>query len=151
MTATLTPPQRERILRAATSAPSKYNTQPWWFRWDGDDLDVHIDPTRTLPQGDPANREAHIACGAAVFSARLGYASYGVGTVVDRLPDNHDPLFVARVRVTADAPDPRLAALYTHLPHRHTNRKPFRDEPVPPGVVEQLRDAARAEEAQLRI
>lgn len=151
MTPALTPKQREAILRAATSAPSKYNTQPWWFRWDGDDLDVHIDPTRTLPRSDPSSRETHIACGAAAFAARLGYAAFDIGTAVDRLPDESDPLFVARVHVVADAPDPALAQLYPYLPRRRTNRSPFIDAPIPRAVVEELRDAAREEETRLRV
>lgn len=151
MTPALTPRQREVILRAATSAPSKYNTQPWWFHWDGDDLDVHIDSTRTLPRGDPSSREAHIACGAAAFAARLGYAAFGVGTVVDRLPDERDMSFAARVRVVVDAPDPALTELYPYLPRRRTNRAPFSDAPIPRAVVEELRAAAGQEETRLRV
>jgi hypothetical protein len=149
--APLTPKQRERILRAATSAPSKHNTQPWWFRWDGDDLEIHVDPSRTLEFGDPVGREAHIACGAAVFAARLGYASLGIGTEVDLLPDKEQPLFVARVGVTGVAADPRFETLYWTLPSRRTNRAPFRPTPIPTLVLEQLRDAARDEGTWLRI
>ncbi|WTW99261.1 hypothetical protein OG216_40585 [Streptomycetaceae bacterium NBC_01309] len=149
--APLTPKQRERILRAATSAPSKHNTQPWWFRWADDDLEVHIDPKRTLPLGDPTGREAHIACGAAAFAARLGYASLGLGTETDLLPQGAgDPLFVARVRVTDSAPDPRFEALYWSLPSRRTNRAPFRETRIPSLVLEYLRDAARDEGTWLR-
>ncbi|HSA52118.1 MAG TPA: nitroreductase family protein [Yinghuangia sp.] len=151
MTTTLTPKQRETILRAATSAPSKYNTQPWWFRWDEDDLEVHIDRTRSLPHSDPTGREAHIACGAAAFSARLGYGAFDIGTTVERLPEQVDPLFAARVRVVSDAPDPRFALLHPYLPRRRTNRAPFRDTPIPPQVVDELRTAARAEETRLHI
>ncbi|WP_436776451.1 Acg family FMN-binding oxidoreductase [Yinghuangia sp. YIM S09857] len=149
--APLTPKQRERILRAATSAPSKHNTQPWWFRWDGDDLEVHVDTNRTLELGDPACREAHIACGAAVFAARLGYASLGIGTETELLPDKEQPLFVARVRVTDAAADPRFETLYWSLPSRRTNRAPFKPTPVPTLVLEYLRDAARDEGTWLRI
>ncbi|HSA51262.1 MAG TPA: hypothetical protein VLH10_14310 [Yinghuangia sp.] len=150
-TAPLTPKQRDRILRAATSAPSKHNTQPWWFRWDGDRLEVHVDPDRTLPLGDPDTREAHIACGAAAFAARLGYASLGFGTAVDRLPDEDDPWFAARVRVTDAAPDPRFEALYWMLPRRRTHRAPFQETPIPPLVLEYMRDAARDEGTWLRV
>ncbi|MDI2125452.1 Acg family FMN-binding oxidoreductase [Yinghuangia seranimata] len=149
--APLTPKQRERILRAATSAPSKHNTQPWWFRWDGDDLEVHIDPDRMLVFGDPHAREAHIACGAAVFAARLGYASLNLGTEVEPFPDDDRPSFVARVRVTTAAPDPRFETLYWSLPSRRTNRAPFKDAAIPPLVLEYLRDAARDEGTWLRV
>lgn len=150
-TSTLTPKQRDRILRAATSAPSKHNTQPWWFRWDDDDLEIHVDRDRVLTYGDPAGREAHIACGAAAFGARLGYASLGVGAETDLVPDDDDPLFAARLRVTAALPDPRLEPLYWALPRRRTNRAPFRDEPIAPLFLERMRDAARDEGTWLRI
>ncbi|MCF2533820.1 Acg family FMN-binding oxidoreductase [Yinghuangia soli] len=147
----LTPKQRERILRAATSAPSKHNTQPWWFRWDGGALEVHLDSDRTLPFGDPEAREAHIACGAAVFATRLAFASLGLGTEVDLLPDKEEPLFVARVRVADAAADPRFETLYWSLPSRRTNRAPFRPTPIPTLILEELRDAARDEGTWLRI
>ncbi|UGQ12688.1 hypothetical protein LO772_03450 [Yinghuangia sp. ASG 101] len=149
--APLTPKQRERVLRAATSAPSKHNTQPWWFRWDGDDLEVHIDPERVLPRADPDGREAHIACGAAAFAARLGYASLGLGTDTALLPAPHEPLYAARLRVVGAAPDPRFETLYWSLPSRRTNRAPFRDTAIPSLVLEYLRDAARDEGTWLRV
>ncbi len=147
----LTPDQRERVLRAATLAPSKHNTQPWRFRWDGDDLEVHLDPARTLPLEDPDTRDAHIACGAAAFAARLGYASLGLGTAVAPRPDDNDPWFAARVQVTDSAPDPKFARLYDSLPDRRTHRAPFRDTPIPPLVLEYMRDAARDEGTWLRV
>ncbi|MDI2124788.1 Acg family FMN-binding oxidoreductase [Yinghuangia seranimata] len=151
MTAAPTPTQRETVLRAATSAPSKYNTQPWWFRWDGGDLEVHVDPTRRLPRSDPAGREAVIACGAATFAARLGYAACGFGTAVEGRPDEDDPLFAARVRVVAEAPDPRFVELHPYLARRRTDRGPFQDTPVPTAVLDELGAAARAEDAWLRV
>lgn len=149
--ASLTAAQHDRILRAATSAPSKHNTQPWRFHWRGDDLEVRVDPGRTLPVDDPDTREAHIACGAAVFAARLGYASLGRDTAVDLRPDEDDPWFVARVRITGEAPDPRFEALYESLPDRRTHRAPFRDAPIPSLVLEYMRDAARDEGTWLRV
>lgn len=148
---TLTPEQRDKILRAATSAPSKHNTQPWWFRWDGADLEVHVDPERVLPLADPTGREAHIACGAAVFAARLGYAAAGIAAEPVLLPDGAEPGFVARIHVIDGAPDARFETLYWTLPSRRTNRAPFRDTPVPGMLLEQLRDAARDEGTWLRI
>jgi hypothetical protein len=148
----LTPEQRDRILQAAISAPSKHNTQPWWFRWSDDDLDVHVDPARVLAHGDPDGREAHIACGAAAFAARLGYASLGLGTAVDLRPDAGDPGFAARVRLDPEAaPEAPFETLYWSLPSRRTNRAPFREIAVPGLVVEQLRDAARDEGTWLRV
>ncbi|MDI2124766.1 hypothetical protein [Yinghuangia seranimata] len=147
----LTPQQRERILRAATSAPSKHNTQPWWFRWDGDDLEVHADVARALPFGDPEMREVHIACGAAAFAARLGYASLGTGTDVALLPDDADPHLMVRLSVTDAVPDVRFETLYWSLPSRRTTRAPFRGTPVPPQVVGELCEAAADEQAALRL
>ncbi|WP_436791280.1 Acg family FMN-binding oxidoreductase [Yinghuangia sp. YIM S10712] len=151
ISALLTPAQRERILRAATLAPSKHNTQPWWFRWDGANLEVHLDPERTLPVEDPDTREAHISCGAAAFAARLGYASLGFGTAADLLPDENAPGFLARVRITDAAPDPLFETLYWSLPDRKTHRAPFLETPIPPLFLEYMRDAARDEGTWLRV
>jgi hypothetical protein len=37
------------------------------------------------------------------------------------------------------------------IPRRHTNRRPFTDVAIPPGVLKELREAAHAEDATLAV
>ena len=60
----------ERVVRAASRAPSVHNTQPWTVEvglaQGRGTVDVGVDPARSLRHGDPLSREATISCGALV-------------------------------------------------------------------------------------
>ena len=147
----LTPADRDVILRAATSAPSKHNTQPWRFSIRRDTLEIRVDTDRLLPVEDPDLREVHLACGAAVLGARVGFAHVGLDAHVALVPDPADPMLVARLTAVPGNADPMLADLYGALSERHTNRYPFEDTELPEAVRADLRDAAVAEGAVLRF
>src|SRR6185437_10816133 len=77
-------------------------------------------------------------------------AAAGYDPPVERLPDPMQPDLVARVRVR----EPRrdwipIGALDAEADRRHTNRRRFSDEPVPPADVAALVAAADAEGAVL--
>lgn len=65
-------------VRAATTAPSLHNSQPWQFRIRQSQVDVYADPARRLRVLDPDGREQRINVGAAVFTLCLALrqASY---------------------------------------------------------------------------
>lgn len=70
LTTDLTTEVLERVVRAATRAPSLHNTQPWTVevgrsRGRGT-VDVRLDPARSLRHSDPSSREATISCGVLV-------------------------------------------------------------------------------------
>jgi hypothetical protein len=141
-------------VRAATMAPSMHNTQPWKFRVlrDSQAIEVRADPARMLRHGDPHGRAVHIACGAALFNLRLAVAAGGREPVTRLLPDRAEPLLLATVRLGGRH---RLGEderdLYAAIPVRHTNRRPFSSQPVPPGVLAELVQAARLEGATLDL
>jgi nitroreductase len=142
------------LLDAAVAAPSMHNTQPWRFRVRraANTIELHADPARMLPYGDPHGRALHIACGAALFNLRLAAAVAGRQPVVQLLPDPGQALLLATVRLAgpyhAQAGELELHAAITR---RHTNRGPFSGRPVPPGVLAELADAAELEGAMLHI
>ena len=131
------------LLTAAGRAPSVHNTQPWRFRVQPDVIELWADPERALPIADPGNRELRVACGAALYNLRLALQGCGVRPLVTLPADPERPDFLASVRYGGrKAPTPAQLRLLAAVPKRHTNRRPFTDEPVTAGERNALRRAA---------
>ncbi|WP_407563964.1 Acg family FMN-binding oxidoreductase [Streptomyces sp. 184] len=139
------------LVHAATAAPSMHNAQPWLFRCHlgHRTVEVRADPARAMPASDPDRRSLHVGCGAALCNLRTAAAAAGWRTETALFPDPDDALLLAVVRLTDAAPDAALASLEPQIARRHSSRWPFADEPVPPGDVADLVEAARAEGAAL--
>jgi hypothetical protein len=136
----------------AVLAPSTHNTQPWQFVIQGRELDLHADYSRALPVVDPQGRELIISCGAALFYLRLALRYFGYSPVVDLLPDPGSPGWLARVHLgTKSEVQSDTVLLFQAIPHRHTNRLPFWDQPVPGDLLDELESAVQMEGAWLRL
>jgi nitroreductase len=132
----------------ASLAPSVHNTQPWQFVVRPDVLELHGDNNRQLRALDPTGRQMVISCGCALFNARVGLAERTVQ--VDRLPDPAKPDLLARLTMLDEpAPWTPLVRLDPMIERRHTNRRDFFDEEVPPDVIYELTTAAEQEDASL--
>ena len=142
----------DALLGAATAAPSELNTQPWRFAVRRDVIELRADPDRLLPVADPDGRGALIACGAALFNLRLAAKVAGREPVTQLLPDPGEPLLLATVRLAGPCQaTPAERELHAAIALRHTNRAPFSGRPVPPGVLAELADAAKAEGGILHV
>ena len=129
----------ERVVAAATRAPSIHNTQPWLFVAEPDRLEVYLDRERALPVLDPTARQQVISCGSAVEFAVVALTAEGHETEVDTLTDDADPDHLATVHLTgrrAASDDDR--ALADAIEHRHTVRAPFQSRAVPTGMIDRL-------------
>src|SRR5215470_17728920 len=147
---TLTRQTAERLIEAATAAPSMHNSQPWQFvaRPAARVIEVYADPARTLREGDPRGRAVHIACGSALFNLRLAVARAGREPVARLLPSPRDPLLLASVRLAGPyRPRPAEPDLYAAI--RLVGRGPFTGHPSR-GVLAALKEAAAVEGASLR-
>ncbi len=145
-------------LRAAVAlgrlAPSVHNTQPWRFQISGPVLDLHADLARRLDVLDPDGRQLAISCGAAVFYARLALRLQGFDTTIEVFDGFADPSndLLARLTPTRGAPATDAErAMADQAPVRHTQRGPFRDEPVAAGTLSAVRAAAETEGAWIRV
>jgi nitroreductase len=147
----LTRQTAERLIEAATAAPSIHNSQPWRFVARPADrvIEVYADPARTLRGGDPRGRAVHIACGSALFNLRLAIARVGCEPVARLLPSPRDPLLLASVRLAGPyRPRPAEPDLYAAI-HRPIGRGPLTGRP-PRDVLLALKEAATLEGASLR-
>jgi nitroreductase len=143
-------------VRAATAAPSVHNSQPWLFRIQSAGgsgcVEVFADRRRRLEVIDPLGREMLISVGAALFTLRLALAERGWTSTVTLFPDPDAPDLVARVSTVGRAsPGKTLTDLAAAVPHRHTNRLPFRSAVIPTPVQEELFAAAETEGAVLTV
>ena len=144
----------QHLARAAASAPSPHNSQPWFFVEEGYDqgFELHADGGRRMVLTDPGGREMAIASGAALFNVRIAVRHLGFRPVADVLPDPGDPDYVARVGFGAHAPATDEEELLAGaMFHRHTHRGPFGPEPVSEDLLDALREQARAEGAFLQV
>jgi len=142
----------DELVRAAVAAPSMHNTQPWRFRIQdaGSTIELHADPARMLPVGDPDGRAAHIADGAALLNLRVAAAAAGLRPDIRLLPDPGQPLLLAEVRLIGRHDPTRWEGeLRAAIWRRQTNREPFSSRPVPPGVRAEMAEAACLEGATL--
>jgi nitroreductase len=142
----------EECVRAATLAPSIYNSQPWRFRAREGRIDVLADRVRALPAIDPDGREMHISLGAAVFNIEVVLTARGSVPEVALLPDSGDPDLVASVS-SGGAFSPTLhdVVLVSALTRRRTVRKPYDNQPLDQVLVDSLAAAARPEGADFPV
>jgi nitroreductase len=137
---------------AGIRAPSLHNSQPWRFRLRDGAIEVLADPRDHLAMADRIGWAVRIACGAAVFNARLALLADGIPADVRIRPESADPMVMASLR-----PGPPRPATYPEndlfaaVGRRRSSREPFWPDPVPAEIRIRLVDAARAEGAWLEL
>ncbi len=135
----------ERVVEAATKAPSIHNTQPWLFAAAGDDLAVHTDPERALSVLDPSGRQRIISCGVAVEFAVVALRAAGRDADAELLPDPADQDHVATVRAGGPRdPSDDDRGLVAAISMRHTERAAFEPRTLPSEVLDALQAEAGA-------
>lgn len=112
-------------VRSACRAPSLHNSQPWQWVAGGGQLELFLDPSRSMVS-DRSGREALISCGAALDHLRVALAAAGWRAGISRFPDPEDPNHLASIDFTpvenvTDVERRRASAIWT----RRTDRLPF--------------------------
>jgi nitroreductase len=137
---------------AGIRAPSLHNSQPWQFRLRDGAIEVLADPRDHLAVADRIGWAVRIACGAAVFNARLALLATGVPAEVRLRPDPADPLVMAALRPGRPRPATYTERdLFAAVARRRSSREPFWPDPVPPEIRMRLVEAARAEGTWLEL
>jgi len=150
----ITPTMFTDAVAAGVAAPSLHNTQPWRFRYDAatDSVEVRADRHRTLKIADLGGWGMRLACGAAAYNMTLAFAVAGQPVEVAWLPTNTDPDLQAVLTPVAARPATQeQERLHRAIPRRHSNRQPFRPEPVPLTARAEILRAAREELAWVEL
>ncbi len=133
-----------RPLRAAILAASPHDTQPWLFEVSGDAIAVYADRTRHLGSFDPFRREMHLGLGCAIENFVCAARAFGFAADVQpahgrlELSPGGQPVLAAQIALTAVQPS--RDRFFDAIPRRHTNRGPYRDDPIAPERLQQLTD-----------
>ncbi len=143
------------LVRAAILASNPHNTQPWLFRIEENRIDVFADLDRHLGSFDPYRREMFLGLGCALENLVLAARAHGydpdlaleAGTL-DPPPAGEGIAPVVRVQLRPGGNlSEQDAALHAAIPHRHTNRGPYRpDAPLSVEEAEGLEGVGHDEE-----
>jgi len=125
------------LVHAAILAASPHNTQPWLFRVEADRIELFADESRNLGAIDGERREMQIGLGCALENLLLAAPPHGLRAEV-RFPDASDPAAPVAV-VALDSVPTSSSALFEAIPHRHTNRGPYRlGSPLSTALLDEL-------------
>jgi hypothetical protein len=143
------------VVHAAVLAANAHDTQPWRFQIGSDRIDVYADVDRHLGAMDPFRREMHLSLGCALENAvliarSLGYAAdlRTYGGVLQEGGVRDGGCHVASISLVKQQAD--ASPLAAAIPHRHTNRSPYRgDRSIPIDMLHQF--SALSNEAAVRL
>jgi nitroreductase len=137
-------------IELAGRAPSIHNSQPWAIAVSPGRIDLHADRERWLPVTDADRRDLFLSCGAVLHHLRVALAAGGVGAAVRRLPDPAQPDLVASVELDGhgESIDPTLSE---QIERRRSDRRAFRNYPIPEAYLRDLAARAAEQGALLRV
>ena len=133
----------ERLAQVALLAPSADNSQPWRLTWNGTVLRVGYDQPRCAGKLFQSRSHASlIAAGAVAENLEQTLAAWGLRQRCDWSPlaSTEDEYFSLDLRELA-TPAPQGFDIPAAITTRHTNRFPYRTQPLPPAELEFLTGA----------
>ena len=142
--------QLEHLLGYAILAPSPHNTQPWRFRINATDVDIHADNQRRLAATDPHGRELVMSCGAVLYNLRVASEYFEKEWRVSLFPEIKESDLVARFHLGLGAETSSEDIVLFHaITQRYTHRGAFREDRIPEGLLSAWVSAAEKEGAWL--
>ena len=141
----------EKVLEAATRAPSGDNLQPWRFRVEGSSIHVLRDPSRDRSAYNLLARARPdlIAIGACIENAALEAGRLGYSVAATPFPSPEEPLLCATLDLEPgdEAPDPLAAS----IDERRTNRHGFSSEEIPAALRARLLELVGSDADRVHI
>lgn len=143
----------DRVLHAASRAPSGGNSQPWSITADGGRLEIAVAGDFTPTAIDIHARGSYVALGAALQNARIAAAAHRILGAVRVLERDaaEPPREVLATMQFSDGSDAVLAAQYEPMLSRGTNRRPGDGSPLSEAETAALYEAAEQEGGRIRV
>ena len=139
----------ERIIRAATQAPSYDNTQPREFVVGEEEVHIFPDFSRCLPVTDPEYRELIISLGCALENLTVAARHEGYAVKTSIFPQAVDGI-VAMLSPVFFPPDEEMEALFDAIKGRQTTRCVFDGQKLSRAVIDAISDIPLEEGVYLR-
>ena len=117
------------LVGAAILAANPHNTQAWQFALSENRIEIHSDLNRAGGALDPFLREHMLGLGCALENLDLAASANGYASEVVYQFDPSDQGAVIGIDLASSAPV--TSELYDAIPKRHTNRGPYRTDPLP--------------------
>jgi hypothetical protein len=140
-------------LHAAILAANPHDTQPWLFAAQGASITVLADRARHLGSFDPFRREMHLGVGCAIENLMRAASVFGwtMNVIVNggRLTPNPKPDPVRAAHLWLDAGQASRDPLFEAIADRHTNRGPYREQPITTGDLLKLADLVSDSEVRV--
>lgn len=133
------------LVKAACSAPSVGNTQPWKWLYNGDKLFLFNDEYRSPVFSDFQKESSHLALGAAYENLALLAEKKGLDTSYQFQPILAHPYLLAVIGFKhVSASNPVLSDLSEAIFKRCTNRTQSQRENISPVILDQLASIAES-------
>lgn len=132
-------------VQKATKAPSHGNTQPWRWYYDNGLLCLFAEAEDRLPFDDYKFMSTYMANGAALTNLELAVHSKGYGTLIHTMPLPDEPMLVATIQFTRQAPPPEdeLQGLCECIDFRYTNRSAGTKSDIDPRKLSKLKKSVQ--------
>nr|WP_245676992.1 hypothetical protein [Nocardia acidivorans] len=102
-----------------------HNSQPWRWRFAGDELHLYADRSRHLTATDPEQRALVLSCGATLHHMRVALSALGWASEVIYLPEPRVPDLLAGLRLARHKPTGTDICLAAAILRRHSDRRRF--------------------------
>ncbi len=136
----------QKLMEAASLAPSAGNNQPWKWYFDGRQLWLFHDVSRSFSFGDFENMASYMALGAALKNVELAAATENLETRLNLFPGGAKKNPVAAVifqKPLDKIPESELAAF---IPIRYTNRRKGDGKKIPETLLNEIAANASSKE-----
>ncbi len=122
-----------KILEHGSRAPSGHNTQPWLFKINDTEIEIHPNFKKSLPVVDPDNRELFVSLGCAAENICIAALHKGYKTVVSVTKNG-----IIHIKLTKQ--DCKIASpLFPQISVRQTNRSVYDRNIIPKDSINQLK------------
>lgn len=140
------------LLGYAILAPSTFNTQPWRFRLNGNEM-IFADLKRWLKDSDADKRELYISVGCALENLIIVARYFGFTLDVSYFPEGDDSDLVAALRLKLSGIQPREEdiVLFKAIPLRQTRRGTYKDRRIPEQDLKKLSSIHLEEDISLYL
>ncbi|MEK7636473.1 MAG: nitroreductase family protein, partial [Patescibacteria group bacterium] len=118
----------KNILECAVQAPSGNNSQPWRFVVRGNKIYIFNVLDKDITPYNFDQKGSYLAHGALIENISIIASQYGYSTNIEPFP-NTDILGVVAI-ITLEKGPSKEEPLFTHIPHRATNRRLYKKIPL---------------------